>query len=159
MATYIKKLHYVVTIGFTVDLPGPDEKFLEIIGTYESLEDAKRAVNANAGLISDNDRQFLTIHRVNLEECKLHDFYRKDLKSAVAAALQKQRAQEAEDYVKSLQAEAAKGDSEKEGTEHIFRGPQDNVLPRLPRGSIRGEPSESQVYVPVLGKEKPMKNR
>lgn len=101
--TFVKKLHFIVTLGFTIELPGPDEKFLETIGTYESLDDAKRAVEANAGLISDNDKQFLTIHKVDLEACKLHDFYRKDLRAAVDAAQKREREQEAKDYISTLE--------------------------------------------------------
>ena len=101
--SFIKKQHYIVTLGFTIELPGPDERFLEIVGTYETLDDAKRAVEANAGLISDNDKQFLTIHKVDLEACKVFDFYRKDLKSAVDAAQKRQREQEARDYIAALE--------------------------------------------------------
>ncbi len=111
MATFVKKLHFIVTLGFTIELPGPDEKFLETVGTYETLDDAKRAVEANAGLISDNDKQFLTIHKVDLEACKVHDFYRKDLKNAVEAAQKRGREQEAKDYIEALeQAEKKKQD-------------------------------------------------
>ncbi len=100
---FIKKLHYIVTLGFTIELPGPDERFLEVVGNYESLDDAKRAVEANAGLISDNDKQFLTIHKVDLDTCKVFDFYRKDLKTAVIAAQKRQREQEAKDYIATLE--------------------------------------------------------
>ncbi len=102
-SAFLKKLHYIVTLGFTIELPGPDERFVEVVGTYESLDDAKRAVEANAGLISDNDKQFLTIHKVDLEACKVFDFYRKDLKTAVEAAQRRQREQEAQDYIKAIQ--------------------------------------------------------
>ncbi len=102
-SAFLKKLYYIVTLGFTIELPGPDERFVEVVGTYESLDDAKRAVEANAGLISDNDKQFLTIHKVDLEACKVFDFYRKDLKTAVEAAQKRQREQEAQDYIKAIQ--------------------------------------------------------
>lgn len=104
-AKYITKLHYIVTLGFAIDLPGPDEKFLEVIGTYETLKDAKRAVNANAGLISDNDKQHLTIHKVNMEDCKVYDFYRKDLKAAIQASLKAEREKEGRAYRDSQEAE------------------------------------------------------
>jgi len=94
----VPKVHYLVSLGFVIlDRPGEqyDEHYVEMIGSYESLEDAKKSVEEHAGLIMDNDEQYLTIYKVDLNECKLHDFRRKDLPKAVEKALENQKALEA----------------------------------------------------------------
>lgn len=98
---YLPSIHYIVAASTVFELPGPDKKYVEILGSYESLQDAKHAVEAHAHIIMDNDKQHLTIYKVNLEENKVYDFYRKDLTKAVEAAYAAQRMENEEHILKS----------------------------------------------------------
>lgn len=90
-SNYLPTVYYMVGLSYNIELPGPDKKYVEIIGSYESLQDAKLAVEENVDLIMDNDKQYLSIYKINLDDCKIYDFYRKDLKLAVDKAFQKQK--------------------------------------------------------------------
>ena len=95
---YLPTIHYIVTTAYDIELPGPDKKYVDIIGSYESMEDAKQAINENVELIMDNDKQYLSLYKVNLEDCKVYDFYRKDLKDAVKLALEEQKEKDEEHF-------------------------------------------------------------
>lgn len=78
----LSRLHYIVALGYIIlDRPGnvDDEHYVQIIGNFESADDAKKCVEENAYMIMDNDKQYLTIYEIDLDKCKLRDFYRKDL--------------------------------------------------------------------------------
>lgn len=94
----VPRVHYLVALGYIIlDRPGTkdDEHYVEIIGSYEEMEDAKLAVEANAGLIADNDEQYLTIYKIDLNQCKVYDFHRKDIPEAVERAYKKMQEGEA----------------------------------------------------------------
>ena len=115
MATIVQKvssIYYLVTLGYVlIDRPGTEQdiNYQEVIGSYETLEDAKQAVEANAYRIMDNDNQYLKLYKVDLEENKLHTFYRKDLQAPIQKALKAQKEQDAKS------AEKTKLELQKEG--------------------------------------------
>lgn len=90
----ISQVYYLVALGYKlIDRPGTadDVTYLDILGNYEDLEDAKRSVEANAHLIMDNDNQYLNLYKVDLEQCKMFSFYRKNLQDPIAKALKEQK--------------------------------------------------------------------
>lgn len=141
----IPTTHYIVALSFTIELPGPDKKYVEIIGAYETLEDSKRSVSANANLIMDNDKQCLTIYKVNLEDNKVYDFYRKDLPEAVEEAL-KQQKQENDTHLSSaasLKAEVIyKARKDKENKDVVD-------FPRPHKGAQGGKTIETSPLSPI----------
>jgi|SRR6478609_6713327 len=99
----VPRIHYLVALGYIIlDRPGEnnDEHYVEMIGSFESYEDAKLSVDEHAGLIMDNDEQYLTIYKIDLNQCKVKDFYRKDLPEGVEEALREQREEDAKNATK-----------------------------------------------------------
>jgi hypothetical protein len=79
----VPRTQYLVALSYVIlDRPGVehDENYVEMIGNYESLDDAKKCVDEHANLILDNDAQYLSIYKVDLNQCKVYDFHRNDLK-------------------------------------------------------------------------------
>lgn len=93
----VPRIHYLVALGYVIlDRPGEDydEHYVEMLGSYEKLDDAKKSVEEHAGMIMDNDKQYLSIYKIDLNKCKVADFRRKDMSEAVikrAHELQKQK--------------------------------------------------------------------
>src|SRR5690349_8041889 len=91
------RVYYLVALGYVIlDRPGvdQDENYVEMIGTFESLENAKRCVDEHANLIMDNDEQYLSIYKIDLGQCKVYDFHRSDLKGPVHETLKEQQEQQ-----------------------------------------------------------------
>jgi hypothetical protein len=116
---YLSTTHFLVATSIDFDGDGPELAYVQVVGVYESLEDAKKSVDANAGLIMDNDKQALTIYKVNLDECKVHDFHRKDLKESVKRALKEQR--EADDAHLRAAYSTLDGPAPGTGQQHVFK--------------------------------------
>lgn len=87
---YICTSNYLITLSTNLEIQGPDKRFVEIIASCENLADAKKVVQEHANLIMDNDKQCLTIYKIDLEPGKVYDFYRSDLKEAVKKAHSRQ---------------------------------------------------------------------
>lgn len=77
-------------------------------GARCSIADQQKA---RARFAHDNEKQYLTIHKVDLEACKMYDFYRKDLKGAIEAAQKRSRDEEAKAYIEALQLAEKKKES------------------------------------------------
>lgn len=109
--TRVPQVYYLVALGYTlIDRPGTadDVKYIQMLGTFENLEDAKEAIDGNAQLIADNDNQHLTLYKVDLEQNRLFTFYRKDLQEPIAKAMKYQKQRDA------FAAERTKMEMEKE---------------------------------------------
>ena len=77
MQRYIAVDHYIVTRG-KKSQDGLGKEYRELLGIYEELADAKKTVEQYASTVKSAD-EYLSIAKVNLEECKVHDFPVKEL--------------------------------------------------------------------------------
>lgn len=145
---YLSTITYLVALVSNVQVTGPDLRWVELIGSYESLKDAKDSVKNHALLIADNDTQCLTIYKVNLEDNKVYDFYRKDLKTAIDAAKHA-----VEDKI-STENES----NYNEGQPHVFRNTgkplkgnnnNNNHFPRPQKGTLDGKNIENSPVTPI----------
>lgn len=94
----VPRIHYLVALGYVIlDRPGEnyDEHYVEMIGSFEAFDDAKQCVDEHAGLIMDNDEQYLSIYKIDLNQCKVQDYHRADIPEAVQQALKEQKEEEA----------------------------------------------------------------
>lgn len=83
--------HTVFLVGIVLPQTLTENTYpqVSIIGCFNELQDAKKAVETNAAVVYNNPESSLTIYKVPLGECRLYGFTQKDLRNTDPRLLEK----------------------------------------------------------------------